>query len=86
LSSFEKKYFEELKVKAEEKKNTQKEVSQSTQATTVEQKDTKVPGKSSTSINPEHDLDVFLLGDLGSDDEGPGMLFISLDSISTSNS
>jgi hypothetical protein len=81
LSSFEKKYFEELKVKAEEKKNTQ-----STQATTVEQKDTKVPGKSSTSINPEHDLDVFLLGDLGSDDEGPGMLFISLDSISTSNS
>ncbi|GJM86697.1 hypothetical protein PR202_ga02581 [Eleusine coracana subsp. coracana] len=72
INPFEKKYFEELKVKAEEeKKDSQKEVSQSTQATTAEQKDTKVPGKSSTSTNPEHDLDVFLLGDLGSDDEGP---------------
>ncbi|GJN22095.1 hypothetical protein PR202_gb09628 [Eleusine coracana subsp. coracana] len=72
IKPFEKKYFEELKVKAEEeKKDSQKEVSQSTQATTAEQKDTKVPGKSSTSTNPDHDLDVFLLGDLGSDDEGP---------------
>jgi hypothetical protein len=54
-------------VKAEEeKKNSEKEVSQSTQATTVEQKDTKVPGKSSTWTNPEHDL-VFLLGDLSRD-------------------
>uniref|UniRef100_A0A0A9DDR4 BSD domain-containing protein n=1 Tax=Arundo donax TaxID=35708 RepID=A0A0A9DDR4_ARUDO len=72
IAPFEKKYFEELKVKAEvEKKNSQKEVSQTTQATTAEQKDTKVPSKTSTSTNPEHDLDVFLLGDLGSDDEGP---------------
>jgi hypothetical protein len=68
---FEKKYFEELKVKAEEKKNSQKELPQNAQATTAEQKDTKVQGKNSTSTNPEHDLDVFLLGDLGSDDDGP---------------
>jgi len=71
---FENKYFEELKVKAEEeKKDSQKEASQSqaSQATTPEQKDTKAPSKTSTSTNPEHDLDVFLLGDLGSDDEGP---------------
>jgi hypothetical protein len=69
-------------VKAEEeKKDSQKEASQSqaSQATTAEQKDTTAPSKTSTSTNPEHDLDVFLLGDLGSDDEGPGMLFTYLD-------
>ncbi|RCV08156.1 hypothetical protein SETIT_1G303600v2 [Setaria italica] len=74
IAPFEKKYFEELKVKAEEeKKDSQKEASQSqaSQATTAEQKDSKAPSKTSTSTNPEHDLDVFLLGDLGSDDEGP---------------
>jgi hypothetical protein len=84
LNSFENKYFEELKVKAEEeKKDSQKEASQSqaSQATTAEQKDSKAPSKNSTSTNPEHDLDVFLLGDLGSDDEGPGILFIPLDLI-----
>jgi hypothetical protein len=74
-------------VKAEEeKKNSQKELSQNAQATTAEQKDTKVQGKNSTSTNPEHDLDVFLLGDLGSDDDGPGMLFSSLDLMETSSS
>lgn len=57
----------------EEKKDSQKEASQA--STTAELKDTKAPSKTS-STNPEHDLDVFLLGDLGSDDEGgPGMLF-----------
>ncbi|KAL5669070.1 hypothetical protein ACJX0J_021291, partial [Zea mays] len=67
IAPFEKKYFEELKVKAEEeKKDSQKEASQA--STTAEPKDTKVPSKTS-STNPEHDLDVFLLGDLGSDDE-----------------
>lgn len=67
----------------EEKKDSQKEASQSqaSQATTAEQKDSKAPSKTSTSTNPEHDLDVFLLGDLGSDDEGPGILFTSLDLI-----
>ncbi|EES07330.1 hypothetical protein BDA96_04G270800 [Sorghum bicolor] len=69
IAPFEKKYFEELKVKAEEeKKDSPKEASQA--STTAEPKDTKAPSKSS-STNPEHDLDVFLLGDLGSDDEGP---------------
>jgi hypothetical protein len=64
-------------VKAEEeKKDSPKEASQA--STTAEPKDTKAPSKSS-STNPEHDLDVFLLGDLGSDDEGPGMLLTSLD-------
>ena len=60
----------------EEKKDSQKEASQA--STTAEPKDTKVPSKTS-STNPEHDLDVFLLGDLGSDDEASGMLFSSLD-------
>lgn len=65
-------------MKAEEEKMVaQKEISQTSQATTSEQKDTKVPSKTSTSSR-EQDLDVFLLGDLGSDDEGPGTLFISL--------
>jgi hypothetical protein len=66
-------------VKAEEEKMvSEKEISQTSQATTSEQKDTKVPSKTSTSSNREQDLDVFLLGDLGSDDEGPGMIFIFL--------
>jgi hypothetical protein len=74
------KYFEELKVKADEEKNvSEKELSQTPQVTTSpEQKDTKVPNKTSTSSSREQDLDVFLLGDLGSDDEGPGMLFTLL--------
>ena len=70
-------------MKAEEEKMvSQKEISETSQATTSEQKDTKVPSKTSTSSNREQDLDVFLLGDLGSDDEGPGMLFTFLRSIS----
>ena len=69
-------------MKAEEEKMvSQKEISETSQATTSEQKDTKVPSKTSTSSNREQDLDVFLLGDLGSDDEGPGMLFTFLRSI-----
>ncbi|XP_037448113.1 uncharacterized protein LOC125514461 [Triticum urartu] len=72
VTPYETKYFEELKVKAEEEKMVaQKEISQTSQATTSEEKDTKVPSKTSTSSNREQDLDVFLLGDLGSDDEGP---------------
>ncbi|BAF09904.1 uncharacterized protein [Oryza sativa Japonica Group] len=71
-SLYENKYFEELKVKAEEEKmDAKKEVTETSQATTAEHKDMKVQSKTSTSTNPEHDLDVFLLGDLGSDDEGP---------------
>ena len=70
-------------MKAEEEKMiSQKEISETSQATTSEQKDTKVPSKTSTSSNREQDLDVFLLGDLGSDDEGPGMLLTFLRSIS----
>ena len=50
-------------MKAEEdKKDFQKA------STTVEPKDTKVPSKTS-STNLEHDLYVFLLGDLGGDCE-----------------
>ncbi|CAM0944438.1 unnamed protein product [Alopecurus aequalis] len=72
VTPYETKYFEELKVKAEEEKMVaQKEISETSQATTSEQKDTKVPGKASAPSNREQDLDVFLLGDLGSDDEGP---------------
>lgn len=71
-SLYENKYFEELKVKSEEEKmDAKKEVTETSQATTAEHKDMKVQSKTSTSTNPEHDLDVFLLGDLGSDDEGP---------------
>jgi hypothetical protein len=51
--------------------DAKKEVTETSQATTAEHKDMKVQSKTSTSTNPEHDLDVFLLGDLGSDDEGP---------------
>uniref|UniRef100_A0ACD5ZE01 Uncharacterized protein n=1 Tax=Avena sativa TaxID=4498 RepID=A0ACD5ZE01_AVESA len=73
VTPYETKYFEELKVKAEEEKTvSQKEISQTSEPTTSpEQKDTKMPSKTSTSSSREQDLDVFLLGDLGSDDEGP---------------
>ncbi|KAG1327451.1 hypothetical protein COCNU_01G013850 [Cocos nucifera] len=70
--SYEKKYMEELKMKAEQKqKDNLKENTTVAPATKAESKESKLPSKTSTSLNTEHDLDVFLLGDLGSDDDGP---------------
>lgn len=42
----------------------------------AETKGANLQSKTSAPSNPEHDLDVFLLGDLGSDDDGPGICFI----------
>lgn len=70
--------MDELKMKADQKKDDGvKETSTSAQATKTAEKDTKLQSKASTSSNAEHDLDIFLLGDLGSDDEGPGNNFLS---------
>lgn len=74
--SYEKKYMEELKTKAEQKqKDSSKENTTAPAATTAGAKETKSQSKTSTSSNTEHDLDMFLLGDLGSDDDGPGRRF-----------
>ncbi|OAY63097.1 hypothetical protein ACMD2_11566 [Ananas comosus] len=72
VAPYEKQYMDELKMKSEQKKDDGvKETLTSAQATKTAEKDTKLQSKASTSSNAEHDLDIFLLGDLGSDDEGP---------------
>ncbi|URE22103.1 BSD [Musa troglodytarum] len=67
--SFEKQYMEELKKKEEQKQiDSVKENPTALPPTAPDAKETELP-KSSTSLTAE-DLDAFLLGDLGSDDEG----------------
>lgn len=72
--SYEKRYTEETKKKAEQKQlESVKENPNAASATVAEAKESKLQN-TSTSKTPE-DLDVFLLGDLGSDEEGLGMLY-----------
>lgn len=60
-------------MKAEQKqKDSLKENTTAAPATIAEARESKLPSKTSTSSNTELDLDVFLLGDLGSDDDVPG--------------
>ncbi|KAJ0965331.1 hypothetical protein J5N97_026469 [Dioscorea zingiberensis] len=75
LLSYEKLYMEELHVNvAEQSSNDRlKENLAVVPASKGDVKETKLDSKASSS-NAEHDLDVFLLGDLGSDDDdGPGI-------------
>ncbi|RWV96516.1 hypothetical protein GW17_00040764 [Ensete ventricosum] len=66
---YEKQYMEDLKTKAEESQvDIIRENPIAVSATAAKAKETK-PQKTTTSSTVE-DLDVFLLGDLGSDDEG----------------
>lgn len=67
--------MEELNVKTFEpsqQSNQAKDSSSSTPVPKGESKESKLQSKPSTSSTAEQDLDVFLLGDLGSSDEGPG--------------
>lgn len=60
--------------KVEEKQNDGTKESTSAAPTPAsETKEVNLKNKTSNSSNADHDLDVFLLGDLGSDDDGPGM-------------
>ncbi|XP_074587609.1 uncharacterized protein LOC141843447 isoform X2 [Curcuma longa] len=69
VAPYEKKFMEESKKKAEQKQlESFKENPATVPSTTAQAKETKLQ-KTSTSKTPE-DLDVFLLGDLGSDEEG----------------
>ncbi|URE22107.1 BSD [Musa troglodytarum] len=69
VAPFEKQYMEELKKKEEQKQiDSVKENPTALPPTAPDAKETELP-KSSTSLTAE-DLDAFLLGDLGSDDEG----------------
>lgn len=66
--------MEELKTKAEQSQVDRiKENPTAVSATAAKSKETKLQ-KTTTSSTVE-DLDVFLLGDLGSDDEGLGMQY-----------
>lgn len=53
-----------------------KESSNAVVTPAAETKGANLQSKTSALSNPEHDLDVFLLGDLGSDNDGPGMCFV----------
>ncbi|KAJ6801561.1 uncharacterized protein M6B38_196670 [Iris pallida] len=70
---YEKQYMENLKVEVLEQKKVDgtKESSASASTSTSEVKGTKLQSNTSASSTAEQDLDVFLLGDLGSSDEGP---------------
>ncbi|KAH0458717.1 hypothetical protein IEQ34_011531 [Dendrobium chrysotoxum] len=74
VAPYEKQYMEEINMKAFEpsqQDNQAKDTSSSTPALKEELKESKLQSKPSTSSTAEQDLDVFLLGDLGSSDEGP---------------
>jgi len=70
--------MENLKVELVEKPNDGAKESASAAPTPAAEKEVaNLQSKTSASSTAEHDLDVFLLGDLGSSgDEGPGMCFI----------
>ncbi|CAL9134047.1 unnamed protein product [Musa textilis] len=70
VAPFEKQYMEELKKEEQKQIDSVKENPTALPPTAPDAKETELP-KSSTSLTAE-DLDAFLLGDLGSDDEGLG--------------
>ncbi|KAK1292434.1 hypothetical protein QJS10_CPB17g00406 [Acorus calamus] len=74
VASYEKQYMEEVKLKSAQQKQEDevKEIStegSTSEAGVSEKPETKLQSRTSTSSTKEQDLDVFLLGDLGSDDE-----------------
>lgn len=74
VAPYEKQYMEELNMKAiepSEQSNQAKSSSSTTPVLKEGLKESKLQSKPSTSSTAEQDLDVFLLGDLGSSDEGP---------------
>lgn len=79
--SYEKQYMEDVKLKSTEqvKEDNEKEIPKVGTTVKAEAKETKKQSKTSTSSPSEQDLDVFLLGDLGDSDEGPGILLSPLD-------
>ncbi|KAM0941717.1 putative BSD domain-containing protein [Dioscorea sansibarensis] len=72
VAPYEKQYAEEVTLKANEQSSSDrlKEASSATPVSKDEVKETKSETKGSSS-KIEQDLDVFLLGDLGSEDDGP---------------
>ncbi|KAK1316057.1 hypothetical protein QJS10_CPA05g02050 [Acorus calamus] len=76
VAPYEKQYMEEVKLKSAQQKQEDevKEIStegSTSEAGVSEKPETKLHSRTSASSTKEQDLDVFLLGDLGSDDEGP---------------
>lgn len=72
--SYEKRYVEDMKLKsAEQEKIDKVEESMKPVITSKEQvKEANQQSKTATSLSAEQDLDVFLLGDPGDSDDGPG--------------
>ncbi|KAK1272654.1 hypothetical protein QJS04_geneDACA016533 [Acorus gramineus] len=74
---YEKQYMEEGMLKSAQRKQEDEVKENSTKGSiskteVTEKPETKLQNRTSTPSTTEQDLDVFLLGDLGSDDEGPG--------------
>ncbi|KAK1310866.1 hypothetical protein QJS10_CPA08g01804 [Acorus calamus] len=77
VAPYEKQYMEEGVLKSAQRKQEDEVKENSTKGSiskteVTEKSETKLQNRTSTSSTTEQDLDVFLLGDLGSDDEGPG--------------
>ncbi|KAJ0986862.1 hypothetical protein J5N97_005218 [Dioscorea zingiberensis] len=72
VAPYEKQYVEEMAMKSKEQSSSDglKETLTTTPVSKDEVKETKPQSKASSS-KTDHDLDVFLLGDLGSEDDGP---------------
>ncbi|XP_048136450.1 uncharacterized protein LOC115744781 isoform X2 [Rhodamnia argentea] len=70
VAPYERQYMEDVRQKASEEVKEPPNAGVATEAETKEPNNPSKLGKTSTST--EQDLDVFLLGDLGDDDEGPG--------------
>lgn len=68
--SYEKRYTEEAKLNPSEK--TEENVAREISSAGTDKEGTTDKSKNSTSSISEQDLDVFLLGDTGDSDEGPG--------------
>ncbi|KAK8940596.1 hypothetical protein KSP39_PZI010349 [Platanthera zijinensis] len=76
VAPYEKQYAEKINLESEPAESNHTNDSSCTTLTLKgEQKESKLQGKPSTSSTAEQDLDVFLLGDLGSSDEGPGICY-----------
>ncbi|XP_068642729.1 uncharacterized protein [Aristolochia californica] len=71
VAPYEKRYNEEPKVKAVEQDESQDKKENPTMVVASKLESKEVNQQNNTSSSADNDLDVFLLGDLGSSDEGP---------------
>ncbi|KAK6925160.1 BSD domain [Dillenia turbinata] len=78
VAPYEKQYMENLKLKSAEQTNDEKAKGTIEAGTSSKPDGKNASQQIKTSKSAEEDLDVFLLGDMGDSDEGPGMLAVNL--------